>query len=121
VKHCGSVPPDVGYYFCRELDRTAENRRVRQRQSLLREEVATEGNVVHDIDSDNDDELQCAIHISRELAQCAQRVREQCGRYDHGGGSSQQQPSAGFFDRWKRTTSRKGKSQPIQSRINTGP
>jgi hypothetical protein len=79
VKHCGSVPPDVQDYFHRGLDRTAKNRRARQRQSLLREEVATQGNVVHNIDSDNNEELQRAIHISREEAQYARRVRQQGG------------------------------------------
>jgi hypothetical protein len=62
-------------YFHRDLDRTAENRRARQRQSLLREEVATEWNVVHNIDSANDEELQRAIHLSREEAQYAWWVR----------------------------------------------
>jgi hypothetical protein len=68
------VPLDVRDYFRRELDRTTENRRARQEQSMLREEVATEGNVVHDIDSNNNEELQHAIHVSREEAQYAQRV-----------------------------------------------
>jgi hypothetical protein len=71
VKHCGSIPPDVRDYFRHDLDRTTENRRARQRQSLLREEVAAKGNVVHNIDSNNDDELQRVIHISREEAQYA--------------------------------------------------
>jgi hypothetical protein len=71
VKHCFSVPPDMQDYFHHDLDRTAENRRARQRQSLLREEVATEWNVVHNIDSANDEELQRAIHLSREEAQYA--------------------------------------------------
>jgi hypothetical protein len=119
VKHCGSVPPDVRDYFRHELDRTAENRRARQRQSLLRE-VGAEGNVVHDIDLENDEELQCTIHVSREEAQYAWRVREQGGQYEHGGGSSQQPQSGGFFDRLRRTTSRKGKSQHVQTRIDTG-
>jgi hypothetical protein len=121
VKHCGSVPPDVWDYFCRDLDRTIENRSARQQQSLFKEEVAAEGNVVHDIYSDNDEELQRAIHVSREEAQFARRVRQQGGQYEHGGGSSQQQPSSGLFDRLKRSTSRKGKSQPIQIRIEIGP
>jgi hypothetical protein len=47
VKHCGSVPPDMRDYFRRDLDRTTENMRARQRQSLLREEVLAEGNVIH--------------------------------------------------------------------------
>jgi hypothetical protein len=38
---------------------------------MLREEVAAEGNVVHNIDSNNDEELQLAIHLSREEAQYA--------------------------------------------------
>jgi hypothetical protein len=43
---------------------------------MLREEVAAEGNVIHNIDSDNDEELQCTIHLSREEVQYAQRVRQ---------------------------------------------
>jgi hypothetical protein len=41
--------------------------------------------VVHNIDSENDEELQRAIHLSREEAQYAQRVG---GQYEHEGGSS---------------------------------
>jgi hypothetical protein len=74
MKHCDSVPPDVRDYFCHDLDRTAQNRRARLRESLLNEEVDVEGNVVHNIDSDNDGELQHVIHISREEAQYAHRV-----------------------------------------------
>jgi hypothetical protein len=118
VKHCGSISPDVRDYFHRDLDRSAQNRRARQQQSMLREEVAADGNVVHNINSDNDEELQCAIHLSRDEAQYAQRVRQQGGQYEHGGGSSQQQPSG---DRLKRSSSRRGRSQPVQIRIDTGP
>jgi hypothetical protein len=71
VKHYCSVPSDVRDYFYHDLDRTAENRRARQRQSLLREEVAAVGNMVHDIDSNNDEKLQRAIHFSREETQYA--------------------------------------------------
>jgi hypothetical protein len=74
MKHCGSVPLNVQEYFHRDLDRIAQNRRARQRESLLREEVAAEGYVVHNIESDNDDELQRAIQLSREEVQYAQRV-----------------------------------------------
>jgi hypothetical protein len=45
--------------------------------------------MVHNIDSDNNDELQHAIHLSREEEQYAQRVQLQGGQYEHGGGSSQ--------------------------------
>jgi hypothetical protein len=121
VKHCGSVPPDVRDYFCCNLDRTAQNKRARQRESLLREEVAVEGNVVRNIDSNNDDELQRAIHLSREETQYAQRVQHQDEQYEHGGGSPQQHPSGGLFDRLMRSTSRKGRSDPVQTRIDTGP
>jgi hypothetical protein len=37
-----------------------------QQQSMLQEEVAAERNVIYNIDSDNDEELQRAIHLSRE-------------------------------------------------------
>jgi hypothetical protein len=86
VKHCGSVSPDVQDYFRCDLDRTDENKSARQRRSLLREEIAVKGNVAHNIDSNNDEELQRAIHISREEAQYARRVRQQGGQYEHGVG-----------------------------------
>jgi hypothetical protein len=71
VKRCGSVPPDVRDYFRRDLDISAQSMRARQRQSLLREEVAAEENVVHNIDSGNNEELQRAIHLSRKETQYA--------------------------------------------------
>jgi hypothetical protein len=71
VKHCGSVPPDVRDYFYRDHDKNTENKKARPHQSLLREEVATKGNVIHNIDSDNNEELQHVIHLSREEAQYA--------------------------------------------------
>jgi hypothetical protein len=46
---------------------------------MLREEVDAERNVIHNIDSDNDEELQRTIHLSREEAQYAHRVRQQGG------------------------------------------
>jgi hypothetical protein len=45
---------------------------------LLREDVATEGNVVHDIDSE-DEELQHALHASKEEAQFARAITERRG------------------------------------------
>jgi hypothetical protein len=33
---------------------------------MVREEVVAEENVVHNIVSDNDEELQCVIHLSKE-------------------------------------------------------
>jgi hypothetical protein len=71
VKHCCSVPSEVRDYFHHEIDRSAEKKRARQRLTLLREEVAAEGNVVDDIDSENNEELQHAIHVSRDEEQYA--------------------------------------------------
>jgi hypothetical protein len=42
------------------------------------------------------------------------------GQYEHRGEPSQQQPSGGLFDKLKRSTSKKGTSQPVQNRIDTG-
>jgi hypothetical protein len=53
-----------------------------------------------------------------EEVQYAQRIRQQGGQYEHGGGSSQQQPSG---DRLKRSSSRRGRSQSVQTRIDTEP
>jgi hypothetical protein len=44
-------------------------------ERLLREEVAVEGNVVHDINYD-DEELQRALHASREEAQFEWATRQ---------------------------------------------
>jgi flavin-dependent dehydrogenase len=114
VKHCGSIPQDVRDYFRHELDRTAENRRARQWQSLLREEVVAEGNVVHDIDSDNDEELQCAIHVSREEVQYAWWVREQGGRYEHGVGRLNNNQVVVSLTDWRGRLLRKGKISPFK-------
>jgi hypothetical protein len=119
VKHCSGVPPNVRNYFYRNLDRTAQNRRARQWESLLSEEVAAEGNMGRNIDSNNDDELQHTIHLSREKAQYAQRVQHQDGQYEHGGGSSQQHPSGGLFDRLMRSTSRKGEVIPFKLELTS--
>jgi hypothetical protein len=78
VKHCSCVPLDVRDYFRHELDRGADRKKTKQNERLLREEVAAEGNVVHDIDSD-DEELQRALHASREEEQFARAAREQGG------------------------------------------
>jgi hypothetical protein len=75
VKHCSSVPPDVHDYFLQELDRTVDRKKSKQKERLLREEVVTEGNVIHDIDFD-DDEFHRAFHASREDEQFARASRE---------------------------------------------
>jgi hypothetical protein len=43
IKHCSCVPPDVHDYFRRELDRIADRKKTKQKERLLREEVAAEG------------------------------------------------------------------------------
>jgi hypothetical protein len=65
VKHYSCVPPDVRDYVWRELDRTADRKKGKQKKRLLREEVAAEGNVIYDIDFE-DEELQRVLHASRE-------------------------------------------------------
>jgi hypothetical protein len=75
VKHCSCIPPDVRDYFWRGLDWTADPKKTKNKETLLREEVATEGNVVHDIDYD-DEELQHALHASREEAQHERAARQ---------------------------------------------
>jgi hypothetical protein len=78
VKHCSCILPNVHDYFLCDLDRTTDRKKSKQKERLLREEVATEGNVVHDIDSE-DKELQCALHASREEAQFQRVARERGG------------------------------------------
>ena len=118
VISCSSVPPDVRDYFRWQLDRTADKKE-RARESLRLGEVAREGNVVHDVDDDNDDELQTALRASREEAEYARHARARGGQYEHGGGSSQAQ-GGGVFGMLKRSMSSKGKPT-VQSRIDTGP
>jgi hypothetical protein len=67
-RHCFCVPPDVRDYFQCDLDQTTDRKKTKNKERLLREEVVAESNVVHDIDSD-DEELQRALHASREEAQ----------------------------------------------------
>jgi hypothetical protein len=55
VKHCSCVPLDIRDYFRRELDRTADRKKSKQNERLIRDEVAAEGNVVHDIDSEDEE------------------------------------------------------------------
>ena len=120
VISCSCVPPNVRDYYRRQLDRTADKKE-RVRESLRLEEVAREGNVVHDVDDDDDDddELQAALRASREEAEYARHARARGGQYEHGGGSSQAQ-GGGVFGMLKRSMSSKGK-QTVQSRIDTGP
>jgi ribosomal protein RSM22 (predicted rRNA methylase) len=69
----------------------ADKMKSKKNERLIREEVAAEGNVIHDIGSE-DKELQHALHPSREEAQFERVARERGrgGQYEHGGGSSQQ-------------------------------
>ena len=119
VVACSSVPPDVRDYYRRQLDRTADRKKERVRERLRVEEVAREGNVVHDVDDDDDDELQAALRASREEAEYARHARARGGQYEHDGGSSQAQ-GGGVFGILKRSMSSKGK-QTVQTRIDTGP
>jgi hypothetical protein len=89
VKHCSCVPPDVHDYFQRDLNQTANRKKTKNKERLLREEVAAKGNVLYDIDSD-DEELQRALHTSREEAHRERVARQRGGQYEHDGGSSQQ-------------------------------
>ncbi|KAK3130342.1 hypothetical protein QOZ80_6BG0492250 [Eleusine coracana subsp. coracana] len=67
------VPHDVRDYFRRELDRTADKRRSRQQERLRREKITVEGNV----DDEDEEELQRALHESWEEEAYARRV---CGQ-----------------------------------------
>jgi hypothetical protein len=68
--------------------------------------VVAEGNVIHDVDS-IDEELQHALHASREEAQREKAARQRGGQYEHDGGSSQQQ-GGGLLGRFTRSSSNKG-------------
>jgi hypothetical protein len=71
-------------FFCHEHHRTAEKEKIKQRETLLREKVALEGNVVHQVDSNNDEKLQWALHASQE-EEYARRVRHHGRWYEHSG------------------------------------
>jgi hypothetical protein len=118
VKHCSCVPPDVCDYFRRELNRTSDRKKTKKKERLLREEVAAEGNGIHDIDS-NEEELQRALHASREEAQRERTARQRGGQYEHGGGLSQQQ-GVGLLGRFMRSGSQRAQTTQMQIRIDTG-
>ncbi|KAK3120534.1 hypothetical protein QOZ80_9AG0689520 [Eleusine coracana subsp. coracana] len=120
VVSCGRVPPDVRDYYRRELDRIVERKKEKQWDNLRREEVVREKNVVHEI---NDDEvLQRVLDMSREEEAYARRVRDQGGKYEHGGGSSQSQGGGdGLLGLLRRSTSVRGTKEKVQTRIDTGP
>jgi hypothetical protein len=80
--------------------------------------VAAEGNVLHDIDSD-DEELQRALHASREEAQRERVARQRGGQYEHDGGSSQKQ-GGGLLGRFTRSSSRRAQTTQTQTRIDKG-
>jgi hypothetical protein len=101
------------------LDQTANRKKTKQKERLLREEVAVEGNVVHDIDSD-DEELQHALHASREEEQFAGVVRERGGgRYEHT--VVHLNNKGGLLGRLTRSSSQRVKNTPTQTRIDMGP
>ncbi|GJN09869.1 hypothetical protein PR202_ga27916 [Eleusine coracana subsp. coracana] len=64
VIHCSNVPPDIRNYYRRELDRIVARKKDIQRDNLRREEVARGGDVVHDINDDEDEVLQCMLDMS---------------------------------------------------------
>jgi hypothetical protein len=95
MKHCSFVPPDVRDYFWRDLDQKADRKETKNKERLLREEVAVEGNVVHDIDFD-DEELQRALHASREEVQ---RLR-QAGTYEWNEDPFFKLMELSLYDKW---------------------
>ncbi|GJM91712.1 hypothetical protein PR202_ga08116 [Eleusine coracana subsp. coracana] len=116
VVSCDRVPPDVRAYYLRQLDRTADKKE-RQRESLRREEIAAEGNVIYDVNDDNDDELHAALRASREDAEYRRSVSRRGGQYEHDGGSSQPQ-GGGVFGMLKRSVSLKEKRCKEADRAN---
>ncbi|GJM84990.1 hypothetical protein PR202_ga00713 [Eleusine coracana subsp. coracana] len=68
------VPPDVRAYYLRQLDRTADKKKERQRESLRREEIAAEGNVIYDVEDDNDDELHAHLVVQDDNLGELQRI-----------------------------------------------
>jgi hypothetical protein len=67
VKYCGSVPLEVHNFFHRSL----EKKRMKQRERLLREKIVAEASMIHEIDSNNDEQLSCdlpASHREKEYA-----------------------------------------------------
>jgi hypothetical protein len=73
--HSGNQYPG---FFRLELDRTAEKKKTTTKQSetLLRKEEVVEVNVVHQDDSDNDEELQWNFHASQEEEEYARQIRQ---------------------------------------------
>jgi hypothetical protein len=78
--------------------------------------VAAEGNVIHDIDA-YDEDLQCALHASREEAQRESAERQRGSQYEHGCDSSQQQGVACLEG--SRGQARSGQTTQTQIRMVT--
>ncbi|TVU08732.1 hypothetical protein EJB05_42144, partial [Eragrostis curvula] len=122
VVHCMFVPKDVCEYYQREIDRTKERTKERRRDKIRAEDIAREGNVSTD---EEDDELQAAMHASREQHEYETRSRAHEGQYEHGAGSSQgggSKKSGGIMGMLRKSFSTRegGSSQPTyQPRIDT--
>ncbi|TVU12808.1 hypothetical protein EJB05_46468, partial [Eragrostis curvula] len=122
VVHCMFVPKDVCDYYRRDIDRTKQKTKERQMDKMRAEEVARQGNVSTD---EEDDELQAAMHASRQQHEYEMRSRAHGGQYDHGGGSSQgggSKKSGGIMGMLKKSFSTRegGSSQPTyQPRIDS--
>ena len=127
VLGCPHVPTDVRDYFRRELDRTAERRKDRAKQTLRQHQVAGGGKV----NEEDDEEMQAAMRLSREEEEFRQRQRSYGGQFESGGAcagssqgasdSSQGGAESGLFGTMRRSASQRSGNERIQTRIDTGP
>lgn len=114
-------------YFRRELDRTAERRKDRAKQTFRQHQVASRGNV----NEEDDEEMQAALRLTREEEEFRQRQRSYGGQFESGGagagssqgasGSSQRGVGSELFGMIRRSTSQRLGNERIQTKIDTGP
>ena len=84
VVHCRNVPPNVGDYFQRDIEKTRKATAERARERLRREKAAAEGNYPGD-EEDEEAQVQRAMDLSRAEAEFRRGVEQRGGAYERGG------------------------------------
>ena len=92
VQHCTAVSPEIREYFQRVLDRTCTTKKQREAYRLRREEIAAQGTAYaaagyYDLTADEEQQVQHAMHVSREEEEFRRGVEQRGGTFERGGGS----------------------------------
>jgi hypothetical protein len=96
VARCTKYPPDIQYYFLRELQR------VRERKKTINDERLHLVQSTIPESDDEDEELQKVLELLRCKAEFQRRARQ---HYEHGGGSGGGGGGGGVKGLFRRATS----------------